>query len=55
MGLAHEKKSYLQEKANLFEIASKKQKFANFPLDKNGIRYYNLAMNRFRNIYRRQE
>ena len=27
MGLAHEKKSYLQEKANLFEIGSgKKQK-----------------------------
>ena len=24
MGLAHEKKSYLQEKANLFEIGSKK-------------------------------
>ena len=23
MGLAHEKKSYLQEKANLFEIGSK--------------------------------
>ena len=29
MGLAHEKKSYLQEKANLFEIGSinKKQKY----------------------------
>ena len=25
MGLAHEKKSYLQEKANLFEIGSKKK------------------------------
>lgn len=24
MGLAHEKKSYLQEKANLFEIGSEK-------------------------------
>lgn len=26
MGLAHEKKSYLQEKANLFEIGSKEKK-----------------------------
>ena len=25
MGLAHEKKSYLQEKANLFEIGSEKR------------------------------
>ena len=28
MGLAHEKKSYLQEKANLFEIGSLYQKNA---------------------------
>ena len=27
MGLAHEKKSYLQEKANLFEIGSLKKQF----------------------------
>ena len=27
MGLAHEKKSYLQEKANLFEIGSRNQKY----------------------------
>ena len=27
MGLAHEKKSYLQEKANLFEIGSGIRKF----------------------------
>uniref|UniRef100_UPI0028063739 hypothetical protein n=1 Tax=uncultured Fibrobacter sp. TaxID=261512 RepID=UPI0028063739 len=34
MGLAHEKKSYLQEKANLFEIGSyKKIFFCHFPLD----------------------
>lgn len=26
MGLAHEKKSYLQEKANLFEIGSENQR-----------------------------
>ena len=29
MGLAHEKKSYLQEKANLFEIGSPEFKFEN--------------------------
>ena len=29
MGLAHEKKSYLQEKANLFEIGSKKYNIEN--------------------------
>ena len=27
MGLAHEKKSYLQEKANLFEIGSNQFKY----------------------------
>ena len=30
MGLAHEKKSYLQEKANLFEIGSGNKLFGNF-------------------------
>ena len=36
MGLAHEKKSYLQEKANLFEIGSsiRKQAFFKCPLSK---------------------
>ena len=29
MGLAHEKKSYLQEKANLFEIGSIDRKIEN--------------------------
>ena len=43
------------KKTGKLEMIKKKQKFANFPLDKNGIRYYNLVMNRFRNIYRRQE
>lgn len=32
MGLAHEKKSYLQEKANLFEIGSRERKMDFFSL-----------------------
>ena len=46
MGLAHEKKSYLQEKANLFEIGSyKKIFFCHFPLDNMEKIHYNTEVN----------
>lgn len=32
MGLAHEKKSYLQEKANLFEIGSEEKNLRTYQL-----------------------
>lgn len=46
MGLAHEKKSYLQEKANLFEIGSQAKglNHVEFPKTSN---YTNRATNRY--------